>query len=148
MRFAIGHNLAIGRIVSSLWHLLKVSICVRTEALGSYNHWNDMLKMAARRAILEALDCAFVSWIRVFLILLDHPQSCLLTPYCWWGHWRPCLGKSLNTRQLWQTQSSPSWWGWLHQARRGHNALVKVWWIAPVSTEDDLGSHREVIKTG
>lgn len=30
-------------------------------------------------------------------------------------------------------QSSPSLWGWLCQALRRHNVLVKVWWIAQSS---------------
>lgn len=98
----------------------------KRDPLGSCNHWRDMWKMAARRATLEVLGWAFVSGIRVFLILLDFPllPRPLKTASGGRGGW--IRGSSVR-------QSSPSLWGWLCQALRGHNALVKVWWIAEPS---------------
>lgn len=89
------HNLTTKRITSALWQCSQVSTeCKKKwDTLGNCDHWSGMLKMAARRATGEVLGWAFVSRIGDFLILLDHPQSLLVTSHCLQGHWRLCLGR-------------------------------------------------------
>lgn len=78
----------------------------KRDPLGSCSYWCDMWKVAARRATLEVLGWAFVSRIRVFLILLDHPQSLPRISHCCQGIEDCVWGGRLNTRQLYQTELS------------------------------------------